>query len=382
MFSSRDESREVKESLIKIGFIVNPVAGMGGCVGLKGTDGEAYRQAVELGAEPVTPKRAREFLSHITDQKNLTIVTAPRDMGESVLEAFALDFSVVGSLSSTVTSSGDTKKIVKEMLNEDICLLVFVGGDGTARDVHDAVALEKPVMGVPSGVKMFSSVFAVSARAAADMLYAFMKGNAEIGEAEVLDINEEAFRHGKLDIKLYGYLKVPRAKEFMQSSKEPAHAGGSCEENKKAIARYMVQNMTENTLYLLGPGTTTKAIAEELKVRKTLLGIDAIYNGVLVGEDINESGITSLLEKYSAVKILVSPIGGQGFIFGRGNQEFSPKVLRTVGRKNIIVVATRDKIGSLECLRVDTGDAELDRLLGGYIKVLVDYNEEVLLKII
>ena len=261
-------------------------------------------------------------------------------------------------------------------------LLVFVGGDGTARDVYDVVALEKPVIGVPSGVKMFSSVFAVNARAAAEIVDAFMKGDAELGEGEVLDINEDSFRKGKLDVKLYGYLRVPRVKALMQSSKEPARAGGSSEENKKAIARYMVENMAEDTLYLLGPGTTTEAIAEEMNVKKTLLGIDAVYNGQLVGEDINESGIERLLKKYPAVEILVSPIGGQGFIFGRGNQEFSPEVLRAVGKNNIIVVATRDKMGSLDCLRVDTGDAEVDKLLGGYIRVLVDYNEEVLQKLI
>ena len=368
--------------MIKVGFIANPVAGMGGSVGLKGTDGKIYFKAVKLGAKPVTLKRAREFLSHIKNKRDFFLLTAPGDMGESIIKDFNLNFSVVGSLKDKLTSADDTKRIAKEMLSEAVDLLVFVGGDGTARDIYDVVGLEKPVIGVPSGVKMYSSVFAVNPRAASEILNAFIDGNAKMVEGEVLDINEESFRKGKLDVKLYGYLKVPEVTELLQLSKEPTHAGGSSAENKKAIASYIVKNMAKNTLYLLGPGTTTKTIADELKVKKTLLGVDAICDGELVGEDLNENGILNLLKNFTAAKIIISPIGGQGFIFGRGNQEFSPQVIEAVGKDSIMVVATRDKISKLQCLRVDTGDVEVDRMLKGYIKVVVHYNEEVMINIL
>jgi predicted polyphosphate/ATP-dependent NAD kinase len=244
------------------------------------------------------------------------------------------------------------------------------------------MGLKKPVIGVPSGVKMFGSVFAVNARAAAEVVDALIKGNVNVVEKEVLDINEDAFRKSKLDVKLYGYLKVPTAKELVQLGKEPTRASKSLRENQRAIAKYVVENMDENTLYLLGPGTTTRTIADELKVKKTLLGIDAIHGGKLVGEDLNERKIMNPLQKLVKAKIIVSPIGGQGFIFGRGNQEFSPKVIKLVGKKNAIIIATRDKVSRLRCLRIDTGDVEADEMLKGYIRVITNYNEEVMMEVV
>ncbi|MHA1605250.1 MAG: ATP-NAD kinase family protein [Candidatus Freyarchaeota archaeon] len=364
-----------------IGFVVNPIAGMGGAVGLKGTDGEAYVEALKLGAKPVTPERAKQFLSNIKNKEKLFLLTGPEDMGENIVKNFDIRYSVVGSLSGEGTSAEDTKKIVEEMLRENIDLLVFVGGDGTARDIYDVVDLKTLVIGVPSGVKMFSSVFAVNPRAAAEVVDAFLEATVSIVEREVLDINEEAFRKSKLDVKLYGYLKVPTVEGLVQSSKEPTRSSESTKENQCAIAKYIVENMDKDVLYLIGPGTTTRAIADELKVKKTLLGVDAIYNGRLVGEDLNEKGILDLLEKFVKAKIIVSPIGGQGFIFGRGNQEFSPQVIKSIGKKNITIVATRDKISKLPCLRVSTGDPEVDDALKGYIKVVTNYNEEVMMKV-
>ena len=365
----------------KIGLLVNPVAGMGGSVGLKGTDGKMYSVAIELGARPVTQERARVFLSHIQHKNGLSLLVAPGNMGENITKEANVSFSVVSSLSSEITSAGDTKKIAREMINKNIDLLVFVGGDGTARDIYDAVGLEKPVIGVPSGVKMFGSVFAVNAIAAAEIVDAFVEGNVSIVEKDVLDINEEAYRENRLDIKLYGYLKVPEAMGLVQSGKEPTRPTKSSQENHAAIARYIVEGMDGDTLYLLGAGTTTSAIADELGVKKTLLGVDAIYNNKLVGENLNEKGILDLLRDFPKAKIIISPIGGNAFIFGRGNQEFSPKVLKLVGKENIIVVATRDKISKVRCLRVDTNDIEVDRRLKGYIKVVTYYNEEVIMAV-
>lgn len=258
---------------------------------------------------------------------------APGNMGENIAREANINFSVVSSLPGETTSADDTKRIAKEMLNGNIDLLVFVSGDGTARDIYDAIGLGTFVIGVPSGVKMFCSVFTVNAIAAAEIVDAFIESNTSTMEKEVLDINEQAYREGKLDIKLYGYLKVPEAMELVQSSKEPTRSGKSSRENRAAIARYVVESMNEDTLYLLGAGTTTTAIADKLGLKKTLLGVDAIYNNKLAGENLNEKGILDLVSKFPRAKIIISPIGGNAFIFGRGNQEFSPKVLKSVGKE-------------------------------------------------
>ena len=365
----------------KIGLIVNPVAGMGGSVGLKGTDGKMYQRASELGAMPVTQERAGTFLSHIKHQDDLTFLVAPGKMGEDVAQEAGVSFTIISSLTSEVTSADDTKRIAREMVNQDVDLVVFVGGDGTARDIYDAIELKKPALGVPSGVKMFGSVFAVNAMAAAEIVDAFVEGQIRIVERDVLDISEDAYRKGKLDIKLYGYLKVPEVVGLVQSGKEPTYPSGSSEENHAAIARYVIENMDGDVLYLLGAGTTVGAVAEGFGVKKTLLGVDAVYNGKLVGENLNEKGILELLSNYARVKIIVSPVGGNAFIFGRGNQEFSPAVLWSVGKDNIIVIATRDKINSVWCLRVDTKDIAIDNMLKGYIKVVTHDNEEVLMPV-
>jgi predicted polyphosphate/ATP-dependent NAD kinase len=361
---------------------VNPIAGMGGAVGLKGTDGDAYIEALRLGAGPVTPERGRRFLSSIKNRNMIFIVSAPGVMGENLVKESRIKYRVSGSPGSgETTSAEDTKRFVGEIMKEGIDILVFVGGDGTSRDVFDVVGSKKPVLGVPSGVKMFGSVFAVSAEAAAEVVDAFVGGDVEIVEKEVLDINEEAFRKSRLDVKLYGYMKVPTVRDLVQAGKEPSRPRESQIENQRAIAKRIVEDMEGEVLYLLGPGTTTRTIADELEVGKTLLGVDAVYGGELVGEDLNEKGILGLLARFEEARIVVSPIGGQGFIFGRGNQEFSSEVLRSVGKENVVVVATRDKVDKLSCLRVDTGEAEVDEMLRGYIKVMIDYREWRLIKV-
>ena len=362
-----------------IGLIVNPVAGMGGSVGLKGTDGETYKKALELGAKPVTPERTKDCLSRIESKDDITLFVAPGRMGEEYVEAFDMPFTVIGAVGEE-TSAEDTQRIATEMVNHGVELLIFVGGDGTARDIYDAIDSKVPVVAVPSGVKIFSSVFAVSARAAAEMVDAFVEGT-DVTEEEVLDIDEEAFREDRLASRLYGYLLVPNVRRFLQRGKAASNVSVSSIESKNEIAAYIVEEMDQETLYLLGPGTTLEAIAAEMEVPKTLLGIDAVFGGELVGTDLNEKGILGLFERYGKRKIIVTPIGGNGFIFGRGSKQFTPEVIKRVGRENIVVVGTRDKLSRLDCLRVDTGDFELDELLCGYMEVVVDYKEGMMVKV-
>jgi len=355
----------------RIGFLVNPVAGMGGSVGLKGTDGTMYQKALQLGAKAVTPARAMEFLSHIRSRDSIELFVAPGKMGEEYAKGCGIPFTVIGAIGQE-TSGKDTRRIAAEMLAKGVDLLIIVGGDGTARDAYDAVGLKRPVVAVPAGVKVFSAVFAFSTRAAAEMVDAFVEG-ADVAEEEVLDIDEEAFREGRLDSRLYGYLTVPNVKSLLQGGKEASAVGRSAVESKKEIATYIVEGMDIEALYLLGPGTTLKAIADEIGVQKTLLGVDAIFERKLVGTDLNEHGILELFKQYKKRKIIVTPIGGNGFIFGRGSKQFTPEVIRQVGRENIIVVGTKDKLSKLDCLRVDTGDFELDKQLSGYVDVTIDY---------
>ncbi len=362
---------------------MNPIAGMGGRVGLKGTDGEAYEEALRRGAEPVSPRRAIEFLNHVRST-DFEIIAAAGAMGEEeVLASNKKDLLrlVIGERKERTTAE-DTKTAAREMIEKGTDIIVFVGGDGTARDILDAVDEEIPVLGVPSGVKMFSAVFAVNPRAAAKILDEFLRGRTSLVEREVLDIDEEAYRRGVLRIRLYGYLKVPLPRDDLLQYMKTVSKGGEEEENKLAIARTIVEDMEPDTLYLLGPGTTVKAVADLLGIDKTLLGVDAVVNKKLVGKDLDEAGILRLLDRYSKAKIIVSPIGGQGFIFGRGNQQLSPRVIRRIGRNNIIVIATWNKIKDLPYLRVDTGDPDVDKMLRGYIKILVDYRRYIVKKIV
>jgi predicted polyphosphate/ATP-dependent NAD kinase len=363
----------------KIGLIVNPISGMGGSVGLKGTDGNILKKALKMGAKPVAPKKIDILLSHLKNKEDIFFLAAPSKMGADMLKIKDFEFEIIGEISQE-TSAEDTKRIAKQMLAKNIELLIFCGGDGTARDIFDAIQLYVPVIAIPSGVKMFSSVFAINPRAAAEMIDSFMIGTDTV-EKEVLDINEDAFREGKLQSRLYGYLKVPQVERLLQGGKQSSKIGKSIQENKNEIAKHIIENMKDNVLYLLGPGTTVKAISESLGVSKALLGIDAICNKNLVASDINEREILDLLDKYKLAEIIISPIGGQGFILGRGNKQFTPEVLKKIGKDNIKVVATEDKMKELMCLRIDTGDIEVDNTFIGHKKVIVGYNEFLLIEI-
>ncbi len=362
-----------------IGLIVNPVAGMGGSVGLKGTDGDMHVKALELGAKPVSPARTREFLSHLTCIGAIRLLVAPGPMGADHAAACGLDFEVIGELAGA-PGPRDTKEIARVMLVAGAELIVFAGGDGTARDLSDAIDLDIPVIAIPSGVKVYSSVFALSPRAAAELLDAFV-ASTDLTEQEVLDIDEDAFRDGRIESRHYGFMLVPQVVRLLQSGKHASAVSGSSAAEKRAIAAALTADMQEGVLYLLGSGTTIAAIADQLGIDKTLLGIDAVIDGELVGTDLNEQAILGLLDRHQRAAIVVTPLGGNGFIFGRGNKQLTPEVLRRVGLANIIVVANRDKLLELESLHVDTGDAELDRALSGYVDVIVGPGHKKVMKV-
>jgi len=357
-----------------IGFLINPIAGMGGSVGLKGTDG-VLEEAIKRGAKEISGGRARKFLKSIEGVEGLKFLTASGKMGEDILREFNVPYEIVYSPPPR-TSAEDTKKLCRFFLNRNVDLIVFVGGDGTARDVVEVIDSKIPILGIPSGVKMYSSVFAISPEKGGEIIRAILNGRVSIKDGEVLDIDEEKYRDNKLDIKLFGFAKVPFLEDFIQSSKSE-YVGEDEEEAKENIADFVVENMEKDTLYILGAGTTVAKIGERLGVEKTLLGIDALYNGKIVGRDLAERDILELLEKYPKVKLIITPIGSQGFIFGRGNQQLTARVLRRIGKENIIVIATPRKLGELKKLRIDMENGDF---LKGYYKVLYSYGRYKLMK--
>ncbi len=357
-----------------IGFIVNPIAGMGGAVGLKGTDGkDILNQAVALGAKPVAAQRAETFLSELSPAKaNLKLVVGVDDMGEMEAKKSGYTYSVMGEAKAETTSE-DTQTITQAIAEAGVDLLVYCGGDGTTRDILKAVDMKLPVLGVPTGVKMHSATFAVSPQAAARVAIRFLWGGLPIREAEVMDVDEEAFRQGQVSAELYGYMLSPYAPHLIQGNKMASPITENEVENQAAIAIYLIEEMQPNALYIIGPGTTTRTIADLLDQKKTLLGVDLFRNKQIIAKDVNEKQILQALNSKEA-QIIVTPIGGQGFIFGRGNQQISAKVIRQVGLDNIVVIATKSKMDRLERLRIDTGDSELDaefRVRG--IRVVTDY---------
>jgi len=370
----------------RVGFLVNPIAGMGGAVGLKGTDGrKTLRDAVRKGAKPVSLERGLSFLEEVQRRgQGIEFLTAPRNMGASLANQLKLEHELVGRIGKTTTSD-DSIRIAHLMRRKRVDLIVFCGGDGTARDVLEGVGHEAPTLGVPAGVKIYSSVFAINPAAAAESTVAFLEGQIPMRLGEVVDVDEIAFRKNRLSVKLFGYLTTPDSGPLMQASKS---ATGLSENSElDAIAEYFIEKINPGITYVLGPGSTIERIAKRLGVNKSLLGVDVVKGDeTAMRLDVDEATLMALISSASpesSTKIIVSPIGGQGFLFGRGNQQISPQVIRRVGVENIIVVGSRSKIEALHPRRLltDSGSDEIDQQLRGYLRVITGYREEMVVKV-
>jgi predicted polyphosphate/ATP-dependent NAD kinase len=332
--------------------------------------------------------RTTVALERLHRVKDLKIVTYPGEMGEDAVRACGRQPTVIGSIMPGETTARDTRQAAQEMLRSKVDLLLFAGGDGTARDIYEAVGLNLPVLGIPAGVKIHSAVYATNPGSAGELAALYLQGQAaRLREAEVMDIDEEAFRQGALSARLYGYLRVPYRVNLVQSQKVSSVGEGTA---LAAIAEDVAEKMEDGVLYILGPGTTTRAIAEELGLGKTLLGVDVVLNREMVARDANEAQLLVLLRSMAPeavegrrVKIVVTPIGGQGYIFGRGNQQISPRVIEKVGKENIVVVSAPDKLHALgtQPLLVDTGDRTVDEMLVGYIQVVTGYHERAVRRV-
>jgi len=359
--------------LRRVGLIINPIAGMGGAVGLKGTDGiEIVKKARALGAENVSLERAKAFLrSFGALLSTIEFLTCQGEMGEGVFQELKIPCKVIPGRTGE-TSAEDTKSAAKYMQNSDVGIIAFCGGDGTARDILDAVEQRVPVIGIPSGVKMHSGVFAVSPKAAAEIVTKFLWDELPLKEAEVADVDEDAFREGRLSARLYGYLIAPYEPTGIQGMKAPTPITDEVSENRRAIAKWVIENMEDGVIYILGPGSTVKTINEVLNMEGMLLGVDLVLDKRMLRSDVGEREILEAISKRPA-RIVVSPIGRQGFIFGRGNQQISGRVLRKLGKEAVMILSTREKLEGIQVLRVDTGDPDTDALFRGTMRVLVDY---------
>lgn len=375
---------------LHIGLIINPLAGLGGTLALKGSDGNELRElaaampaqqrrrAMERVERAMTPLQSR--------LADIEISTWAGSMGADAMLELGIPAVVLNHNSesaSVLSSADDTRNAAAALMQAGVDLLVFAGGDGTARDIFDAVGAGFPVLGIPCGVKMHSGVFAVSPEAAGELLLRLADGGlVGLQLREVRDIDEEAFRHDIVKARFYGEMLVPAEGHYLQQTK----VGGRESPDLVAaeIAEWLSENLNPQTLYLMGPGSTTAAIIASLGLSGTLLGVDVIHNGEVVSSDADEQTLLRLLSGHPGnAEILVTAIGGQGHIFGRGNQQFSPAVIRAVGIDNITVVAAKSKITDLKGrpLLVDTNDPDLDKALSGYRQVLTGYDDHILYRV-
>ncbi len=371
---------------MRIGFIINPIAGMGGRVGLKGTDG-VYREAVERGAEPVARKRAELALSNM--QGGHVWFTAEGILGKESLKKIFPDDDIrtvyqppEGSIGGT--SPEDTHETIRNFLEKGVDLIIFCGGDGTARDVFEEVDKELPILGIPAGVKMHSGCFGVNPEASARLFNSFIEGEADVSEVEIMDLDEERYREGEWEIKMHGDALSIYEPHYIQLGKQSFRSVDQ-EEQKMDIAQFIIEEMEESPdhLFILGPGSTTAKIQEVLGLENTILGVDLLKNKEIVELDVAESDILRHAENSPGVKIVVSMIGNQGFFLGRGNQQISSEVVKKAGLNNIYILATPTKVKSTKTLRADTGDEDLNEKIRekGYMKVVQGFREYRLVEV-
>lgn len=368
-------------NLFRLGLIVNPLAGLGGSVGLKGSDGQA-EQALALGATPQAMNRAATALTELLPLRDtFTVLTVAGDMGQSVCDALGLNYQLVYQPQTLPSTAADTETAAKLLAGQGVDILLFAGGDGTARNICTAVGEQTTVLGIPAGVKIHSGVYAISPQAAGKLVAKLIAGElVSLNEAPVMDIDEQAFRNGVVKARRFGEMRIPAQLRYVQSVKM---GGRESEELVLAdLAAYVATQMEDNVRYVMGSGSTVAAVMAELGLDNTLLGVDVIENGELIAKDVTAVQLLELVQGYPS-KLVITLIGGQGHVFGRGNQQLSPDVIRAIGRDNIVLIAGKTKLQQLEGrpLLADTGDARLDQQLTGLINILTGYNDYVMYRL-
>lgn len=364
----------------RLGLIINPLAGLGGSVALKGSDGVA-EEALARGAEPKAPLRAAQALAALQPfADDIEVYTASGELGERVAIELGFATQVLYQAHASPTTAADTKAAVNALATAALDVLLFVGGDGTARDVYSVVDEQQVVLGVPAGVKIHSGVYAITPHAAGKVLQLLLNGElVSLMDADVMDIDEVAFRAGTVKARRFGEMRVPAEPRYIQAVKM---GGREVDELVLAdIAAEVIDNM-EDELFIMGSGSTVAAIMEDLGLPNSLLGVDLVQDKQLVASDLTANELLAA-SKNQPTKLVITLIGGQGHILGRGNQQLSPALIRQIGKDNIIIVATKTKLKALEGrpLIVDSGDPELDAELCGYYRIVTGYRDYVMYRV-
>lgn len=364
----------------RLGVVINPYAGIGGSVGLKGSDGADIRdKALAMGAEKLANQKMARALSVVQNAGGFTVLTAGGEMGEDCCKQLNLPVEVIYQPRQTPSSAADTEEAVRALVDAGVDLILFAGGDGTARNVCAIVGDKVPVLGVPAGCKIHSGVYAVTPNAAGEVVKRMLSGElVSVRQAEVRDIDEQAFRNGKVQSQHFGEMQIPDELSYVQSVKMGGREDESLVLND--IADYISELMDDepDVLFVMGSGSTVNQVMDTLGLPNTLLGVDIVKNGEVIASDVTAQALLEAVSKTPA-RLVITAIGGQGHVFGRGNQQLSPAVIRAIGRDNIWLVATKQKLQQLDGrpLRLDTGDESLDSALAGIIPVITGYQDKV-----
>ena len=378
---------DVRGSVMLVGVLVNPDAGLGGRLGFKGSDGRA-KEAREAGAEDRAGPRMNiclERLQVLLEQRGASVqfLVAGGRMGADWIPQ-GISFQASGDYSGE-TNVEDTAEVVEEFLRQGAALILYAGGDGTTRDIVNALGENRtPLVGVPGGVKMHSGCFAATPRAAAEVVNAYQSGELMLANTEVMDLDEEVYQQGEWRVRMFGEAMTPASPRWMQGAKEQIESASE-EETIEGLAEHIKGlNESESDLLIIwGSGGTLRTLAEMNGISSTLLGIDISIGGE-IHNDLNEAQILEILGNHEGPRLLLlSPMGGQGFLIGRGNLQISPAVIRVVGLDDILGIVTPAKLLTLDTLRIDTGDAELDAefLERKYVKLLQGFRTTRIMRI-
>ena len=377
----------------KLGLVINPIAGIGGSVALKGSDGMVMH-ALALGAKPLANARTKLALEILLPyQDDIVIYTANDQMGEQCARELGFSVEVLYQAEHKQTNSADSQQAAQALLSQGVDIILFAGGDGTARDIANVVASDDndyqqvPVLGIPAGCKIHSGVYAITPKAAGRIIELMVtKELVTLTTGDVMDIDESLFRQGIVKAKRYSEMKIPSELRYVQAVK----SGGkeSDEFVLQDIAANIIEEMNDydDRQFIIGSGSTTAFLMAELNLDNTLLGVDIITEQSLTAADVTEAELFRAITAYQGIsKLVITLIGGQGHVFGRGNQQLSPRVIRAIlaqpgGRENIIIIATKAKLAALanKPLISDTGDSELDQLLAGFMPITTGYKDQVL----
>ncbi|PCJ48250.1 MAG: ATP-NAD kinase [Gammaproteobacteria bacterium] len=369
---------------LKIGLIINPIAGLGGRVALQGSDGEdIQQQALLLGAKPEAENRAHQTLKRLVHfRDSIDFLSIKGAMGSELLSLLGFSQQVCFTPKDPQhTSEEDTLAAASIFKQQKVDLILFAGGDGTARNILQAVGEEQLCLGIPAGCKIYSGVFTVTPENAGELIEQLLKGSlVEMQPSQVLDINEQSYREGGLSTRVFGEMLVPKNGGYVQAVKI---AGVESEELvQQDIAAWVIENLDPDTLYLIGSGSSCKVIKDELGIDGSLLGVDVVQDGQCLLKDATEQQLLDMMMQWSdkSIKLIITIIGGQGILLGRGNHQVCHQVIAQLGKENLIVIASKGKIKALQGkpLGVDTGDQDLNEKLSGFIAVITGYDDTII----